>query len=64
MGAEIEAHVWCDGPSDNSLCNNGDQNEYGTSITSVRAVLRQDEWAVRTRKGEKVDLCPICKELG
>lgn len=62
MGAETEAHVWCDGPADSGFCDNGDQNEYGTSITAVRAFLKGVGWVVRTRNGEKVDLCPICKE--
>jgi len=61
MGAEVEAHIWCDGPK-GGLCENGDQNEYGPSITKVRAFLKECGWAKRTRDGEVVDLCPVCKE--
>lgn len=58
MGAEIEAHIWCDGPKGGS-CG---QNEYGPSITVVRAFLKELGWVKRTRDGEVVDLCPYCKE--
>lgn len=63
MGAEVEAHVWCDGPkSDPDNCQAGDQNEYGYSITAVRAFLRETGWVVRKRNGQVVDLCPTCKK--
>ena len=63
MGAENTAHVWCDGPkSQPGLCVTGGQNEYGDTITQVRADLRAAGWVVRRRDGEVVDLCGICKE--
>lgn len=63
MGAEVEAHIWCDGPKGNDgLCENGDQNEYGTSITAVRAFLRGLGWKVRKRDGQTIDICPLCQE--
>lgn len=64
MGAEVEAHIWCDGPnSDPDNCQAGGQNEYGESITRVRAFLGGYGWVVRKRNGQTVDICPICKEM-
>jgi hypothetical protein len=62
MGSETEAQVWCDGPKSNpNACPNGN-SEFGPSITAVRAFLKPLGWVVRRRNGEKVDMCPICKE--
>lgn len=60
----MEVHIWCDGPRGNDgLCDNGDQNEYGTSIAAVRAFLRELGWKTRKRDGVIVDICPMCQEL-
>lgn len=63
VGAEVEAHIWCDGPdSAPDNCSGGDQNEYGHSITAVRAFLKGLGWVKRTRKGQVIDQCPFCQE--
>jgi len=63
VGAETEAHVWCDGPRGGDGCP-AMNSEHGPTIKGVREFLAalEDPWVTRRRDGETVDLCPICQE--
>lgn len=62
MGAETEAHVWCDGPpGGGGTCPLGDNHEYGPTIKAVREFLKGLGWVTRRRDGGVVDLCLLCR---